>query len=260
MDLQELKTRLARLIADTPATTGLCVQIEDDAPLIMHNAEMRFSAASLIKLPIAYKYHGKCLSGGLSSQSVFQLQKEHWVDGCGVLKDAAPGSEFNLDHIAHVMLTQSDNVATNILIDMLGLEPINRTIGDLGMHGTSLQRKMYDFEAKARGLDNWITPGDVQAFLLRLQNPRPHERKICAYIIQTLKDQQLNHKLPALLPPGTPVAHKTGELTGVEHNAGIIYGPKRTCCITAMTQGLEDNSRGVDFCRQAGRLVYAALA
>ena len=55
MDLQELKTRLARLIADTPATTGLCVQIEDDAPLIMHNAEMRFSAASLIKLPIAIR-------------------------------------------------------------------------------------------------------------------------------------------------------------------------------------------------------------
>lgn len=260
MSTAELRDRLTKLLHDTPGACGLCVQVPDQPPLIEHNAGLRFPAASLIKLPIYYQYLLQCRSGELQPDAAVRLEKHHWVDGCGIMKEAEPGTKFRLGQIARYMLIHSDNVATNLMIDLLGIEPINATITRLGMAKSCLQRKMYDFESKAKGLDNWTTAGDVQTFLLGMLKPSPGDEQICAAVIETLKDQQINHKLPALLPKGAVLAHKTGELSGVEHNAGIIYGPEATVCVSALTMDLEENAHGVVFCQEVGRLVYSLIS
>ena len=259
MDSLRLSERLEPLIADLPGRCGVCVQLLGEPPAFEHNRVERFSAASVIKLPIYYEYQRRCHQGDLSPTEEVILTPEHWVDGSGSLKEAAPGSSFSLDYLARVMLIHSDNVATNIMIERLGLEPINQSMRALGMCESALQRKMYDFQARERGLDNWITAGDAQSFFLRMLAPPDHEREVCSAVINTLKDQERNHKLPALLPPDTVVAHKTGELNGVEHDAGIIFGPFGACCVSVLTQHLEQNAAGVEFCRQVGREVYSCL-
>jgi beta-lactamase class A len=259
MDTSKLRGELERLIANTCGTLGLCVQYGDQSPLIRHNAELRFPSASLIKLPIYYEYQRQCQQGRLDANSRISLEKRHWVDGSGIMKDAEPGSLFSLDEIARLMLTHSDNVATNLMIERVGLEGISRAISDLGMKGTALQRKMYDFEARDRGLDNWTTPGDVQGFLLRMLNPGRDEEEIVRATINTLKAQTVNHKLAGKLPKDVVMAHKTGELDRVQHNAGIIYAAGSTCCVTVMSMDLADNAAGVEFCQEVGRLVYRAM-
>ena len=259
MNSYTLISQLEQLIEQTRATLGICVQLAGGPPLIRHNPDMVFPSASLIKLPIYYEYLRQCQRGRLDPNMSIIMQKELWVDGSGVIKNAPPGTVYSLHQAAGLMLTHSDNVATNLMIDMVGPEHISRAISHLGMGQTALRRKMYDFAARDRGLDNQTSPQDVQGFLLRMQQPGADEQEIAQGVIRILKAQSVNHKLPGLLPREVVMAHKTGELDRVQHDAGIIYAGGLACCVTFMSQDLPSNAAGAKICSQVGRLVYEAM-
>jgi beta-lactamase class A len=151
------------------------------------------------------------------------------------------------------MITVSDNMATNMLIDSFGYDKVNYFCQKIGMHRTKIARKMQDFESLKQGIDNLTSAADValiyEKFLDEDEFKSPHRTAI----LQTLADQKLNNKIPARLPSTVKVMHKTGEIPHVEHDAGILEKNGQHLILVVMTSDLVTNQDGIDFCAEIAK-------
>ncbi|MCA9961897.1 MAG: serine hydrolase, partial [Anaerolineales bacterium] len=223
-------------LADTLAgTAGLVVYCDDPVCDIAINADVLFPAASLIKLPVLWAYYQEVVNGRLHPDQLVPIPPDAVVGGCGVITNLAPGLTLRLGDLARLMIILSDNTATNMVIEQVGLAQIAATCQQLGLHQTALQRKLMDYAARDRGLENTIAPGDVGALLRRLWRHDGLPAAVCQEMIDILHRQMLRGKLPVLLPQEAWLAHKTGEIPGCEHDAGILRCGGETAVIVVMT-------------------------
>jgi beta-lactamase class A len=207
-------------------------------------ADRRFPAASLIKLPIL----AAALDAGLPLGE--RLPAGPPVPGSGVLAHLADIGDMSVRDLLTLMIAVSDNTATNIIIDRIGMEEVNAWCERRGLTATVLARRMMDARARERGLENLTSAADVASVLSWLAD-RP-------FAVTALEAQQLNDRLPRHLPAGFRLAHKTGELRGVRHDAGIIYPPSGAPVVVAvLTEGCAD---GAGLIAECGRSVFARLA
>jgi beta-lactamase class A len=138
----------------------------------------------------------------------------------GVLANLSPDLRPTIHDIAHLMITISDNTASNVLLDLLGIETINATMRELGLHSTRLERRFMDFEARKAGRDNWTTAADMVLLLSHIYAGRVPERERLLNILLRQNDYSI---LPAYWGEDEPFAHKTGGLEGIMHDAGILF-------------------------------------
>jgi len=158
---------------------------------------------------------------------VFVISKKDCVPSCGALTYLHDGIQVTLMDLVTLMIIFSDNTATNVLIDFIGMDEINCTIKNLGFEKTILQRKMFDLEKSQRGIQNYITAGEVGRLLKMMFEGALISRQASEKMISIMKNQQLSSKIPfyiKAIPDGPEIAHKTGEDTGISHDVGIIYG------------------------------------
>lgn len=224
------------------------------------NADLVFPAAGLINLTILWELLRRSEMGHFVLDREVELLNTHKVGGSGILKDLHSGIRFSLENLALLMIVLSDNVATNILIDLLGVDAINETASALGLGNTRLERKMMDVVGQARGLDNFTSPADVALILKHcLNGPELSEvsRRKMLYI---LTRQQRNNKLPLGMPQGTVLAHKTGDLPGTEHDAGVLILPDRDITLVVMTRDLASNEEGIRLSNEVGKFLRAVYA
>ncbi|MBO7385218.1 MAG: serine hydrolase, partial [Clostridia bacterium] len=129
--------------------------------------------------------------------------------------------------LAVLMIILSDNTATNILADILGIGYVNGVLERYGLSGMCLRRKMFDGEAAARGLENTVTARACAVFFRRLLKGELVSPDASRKMLSILSDQRLNGKIPFYLHgQGIRVAHKTGEDDGVSHDAGVIFSDR----------------------------------
>jgi len=257
---EEAFAKLLRAEADNVrGVVGMVVSLlGGERSVVSVNEDVLFPAASLIKLPILWHVLCDVNEGRLALDNVFPLEGCRKVGGFGILKDLHDGLQLSLEDLVTVMIVLSDNTATNMLIDIAGMEAINGTIARLGMRRTALRRKMMDAEAKARGLDNVTSPGDVTLFFEHLLDGTGLSGELRNKMLDILKRQQCNNKFPAGLPEGTVLAHKTGDLPGTEHDAGVLFHRGEPAAIlVALTKDLEQNQDGVRFCQRVAGAVFA---
>lgn len=219
--------------------------------MISENESEVFPAASLIKLPILYCLFEMAKKGSIDLEQRVVVEKSNYAGGFGVIKDLKPGLKLTYKDLAVLMITLSDNVATNILIDQLGIDRINKTIAALSMTETRLERKMMDAKAKEEGFDNFTSAGDMMKILEAISRSQYSEE-----MLEILFNQQCNNKLPFLMGKDIRLAHKTGDLPGVEHDAGILFIEARQILIVVLTKNLEDNLKGVQSLQRIGRQIY----
>jgi beta-lactamase class A len=255
-----LHRQLGGIRARLDGRLALVVQPADSAaPLIDLDGGTVFSSASIIKLPILWCLFEQADRGALDPLAGWSLADADRVDGTGVLRFLQSGARLSLLDLATLMTVVSDNTATNALIDRLGVTTIQESIDRLGLTDTRLGRKMYDFEARARGLENLTTPRDVARLLQRFYHgdglsAASHER---AGTI--LRGQQLNAGLPARLPEEAVVAHKTGNLPGLLHDAGWIEHERGAAIVVAFTDRLANDGDGAAALAAIGEAVWQWL-
>lgn len=124
------------------------------------------------------------------------------------------------------MIILSDNYATNMLIDKLGIDNINKTIKNIGLRNTVLNRKMFDDKKASLGLENYISAEDISILLEKMYHKNLINKKSSEEMINILKNQRLNGKIPFFLQsikPKIEIAHKTGEDTNISHDVGIVF-------------------------------------
>jgi beta-lactamase class A len=140
---------------------------------------------------------------------------------------AAAGKTLQVRELARHMIVTSSNLATNLLIEILGLDEIHDTLKELGLHGIELRRGVEDLAAWEQGINNRVTAAGLLDALRVLAEERHFSADACRAMMDILHAQEFRGGIPAGLPDHARVAHKTGEISTVAHDAGIVYLPDR---------------------------------
>jgi beta-lactamase class A len=256
----EQDERLARGIEEIAAEIGGVVGVAARdlrrERAIDLRADERFPSASVIKIAILVELMAQVERGEQRLSECVPLRDADRVPGSGVLNMLHEGLELTLEDLAHLMITVSDNTASNMLIERLGCDRVNATLAGLGLEQTRLGRKFYDFEARDRGLDNWATAGELADLLTGIERRSVVSADACEKMLAIMRKQQFDNRIPKLLPPDTPVANKTGSITGVCHDAGIIYSPNGPLVLAVLTRDIPEPAVAEGGIRHIARLVY----
>jgi len=220
---------------------------ENRAVYSYHSTQMR--SASMIKVFILGTAMEKIRDGKLSLYQNLILHSYDKVGGAGVLAGYASGTEFTLDTIMRLMITESDNTATNMMIDLLGMDEINAYIKRQGYKDTILQRKMMDSQAVAAGRENYTSVNDLGDFFVKLYHRNCVSPELDDVMLGYLEGQTDTECFPAALP-GVMICHKTGELYGLYDDGGIVYQPGRHFIIVGMTENYSSRGRAIAILRQ----------
>lgn len=197
--------------------------------VISYNSELPIVAASVIKLPIMAAFYADAELGKISPNTAARLNDAQKYPGCGVISYLRGGLELTLEDICVLMIIVSDNSAANYLIDVLGLDRIEQWMHDNGFSSCHINRRLFDYEASAKGIQNYITASDIGRMLEMIYRGELVSQAVSARMLDILKDQQLNGKLPFFLdslPNAPEIAHKTGEDDGITHDCAIILHPE----------------------------------
>lgn len=213
-----------------------------------------FPLASTIKLAILYELFKQADEGRLKLDTVQALDRRHVVGGSGVLNHlTAPA--MSLRDFAVLMIILSDNSATNLLIDTVGMENVRTRMAGAGLPGLQLRRRMIDLEAATRGDENVGSPDDLARLLLIIhkgEGLQPSSREGILEILRKPKTSALRDGVPS----NVPVANKTGSLDGVAADAGIVYLADRPYIFVATTTYLKDGAAGNAGIRAASRVAF----
>lgn len=185
--------------------------------------EEAYLAASVIKFPIYLHILGEAEKGNLSLSEKLRISEKDKLPGCGALKMMTGELDVDIAALCRLMITISDNTATNVLIRRCGMDALNEGFRKMGLKQTVLRRYLFDSEASARGLENTISPREMGMLLERLYMKDYVNQEASEAAMDTLLGQQVCHKLEGKLCGSVDVAHKTGEDENLSNDVGIVF-------------------------------------
>lgn len=251
----DLSTRIAAVLAKETGTFAVALKDPRTGFHWSRNAgPMR--SASLIKLFIMVEVFEQMKTAQLLSDTVLSFTESDRVAGSGLLQDLPAGTSRTVLEMVELMITESDNIATNLLIDLLGMSAVNARIRSLGCNDTVLRRRMMDFAAAAAGRENTTSVTDVVHVLSLLHDGRCVNSEADSAMRAILGRQTDRCKIPFLLPAATACQNKTGELPGAEHDAGIVLTPQGSYILAIMSDDLADSEQGCQVIARISRSIY----
>ena len=206
-----------------PGKTGFFYKNLETGETINWNENEKFIPASVIKLPVMMAIFKMAERGEADLYEKIRIRHEQKMPSCGALNSFTDEPEIDILTLCSLMITISDNTATNVLISHFGTEKLNRKFAQMGLEDTRVNRLLFDMEASKKGIQNCATPKETAFLLEELHCGRFVSEKVSEAIKEILLRQQINHKIKEKLPPGTRAAHKTGEDDYISNDAGIIY-------------------------------------
>ncbi len=253
---EQFEKAIAQIASRVDGVFGVTILDLTSGDHVSVNGKMVFTQASAIKLPILVELMRQVEAGEQRLDDEITLAASDIVPGSGVLQQLTPGKvKLSLRDVAILMVTVSDNTATNMIIDRVGMAKVNAEMARLGLSSTKLQRKMQDATARKENRENLSTP-EEQARLLQLL----YKGEILSAKSREEIDRILSIPKPGrirtLLPAGTKVAHKTGTLSGVTVDVGIVYHANRPFIVSAMGNWLTDASQADQAISEIALTVY----
>ena len=242
----KFEQRLQEISSRVDGVVGYTVVDLTSGDRIMHLSREVFPTASTIKIAIVYELFKQVEEGKIRLADTMTLDRGKAVGGTGVLVHMGTPTLSILDY-ATLMVTLSDNTATNVLIDRLGMENIARRMQGLGLNATKLRRHMMDLVAARRGDENVSTPDEI-ARLLEIVSKNNEA-------VQLLEKPKAS-RLRLGLPDGVATADKPGELDGVRVDAGIGFAKNRPYVFAVMTTYLKDEAEGERAITEMSRAAY----
>lgn len=243
--MEKLEQNIEHLVEEAGGTWAVVLEDLDRKETWNMNGDETFTAASVIKLPIMASVFASADQGRLRLGDCLTLKREDLVSGSGILQYLSPGIKLPIYDLLTLMIIQSDNTATNILIDLVGVEKIQQTMQELGMRDSVFYNKLMTVPVETPGR-NRITASDISSVLKRFATGRFVSLYACEQMIDILKKQQIRNGLPAYLPdddsdivgvnPEWEVAGKSGWVPGIHHDSGIFYVGNRTIIVTALSR------------------------
>ena len=210
---------------------------------LLHENEV-FAQASSIKIAVLAELYRQAQQGKLKLADPYTVQASDLVPDSDIMNGLTPGTtRLTLHDLATMMVAVSDNAATNVLIDRVGMENVNSLLDSLGLAHTRLRRKMMDLEAARQGRENISTPREMMMLLAAIQGGKVLNQDFSADFFQMLSTNK-DSWLPRDLPAGLKVANKPGALEGVRNDSGIVFVAGRPYVICVMTGFLRNERDG----------------
>jgi beta-lactamase class A len=272
-ELSALESRLAALATAHKGKVAIAVKHLDTGAACYLNADTPMPTASLIKLPVMVEVYQQAAQGKLKLTDKLTLKTCDKVPGSGILTaHLSEGATFSLRDAVRLMIVFSDNTATNLILDRIGIPATNKRMEAWGFPNTKIHAKVFLREttsidperSRKFGLGS-TTAREMIGLLEKLYRGKAVSAEASQAMLDHLKNCDDKHKLTRFLPEGTVVAHKTGSVRAARTDAGIIYlksGPVAVCVLTDAnedTRGTVD-SAGNLLCARAGKQVYEYFA
>jgi beta-lactamase class A len=218
------------------------------------NADLRMTAASLFKIPVMVEVFRQQRQGRISWNQTMVVSPQHWVPGTGILQ-AYPGRRVSVQELVQLMISVSDNVASVMLMDLVGRESINDTARSLGLRET-LVHTYTARDPLGPDEDNTTSARDLGLLLRRMAAGELIDRAASAEMIDLMLQERVNDWMLRELPAEVRVAHKTGALPNVRNDAGIMFTPGGEVVLVVLTNDLRDQELGEEAISRVARLVF----
>lgn len=240
------------LIEESGAEVAVAFRTLNEATELFIAPELVFHAASTMKIPVMFELFQQAEDGKLSldDQVTVSNQFHSIVDGSPFslqVEDdsddeiySAIGQPRTLGQLCEAMITVSSNLATNLLIEHLGVDRVQAHVDRLGAGGMRVLRGVEDGLAYRAGMSNTTTARGLFTLLDKLAHGEVVSHQASVTMIRTLMRQKFNEAIPAGLPSGTAVAHKTGQITQIHHDGGIVY-TDNPFVLVVLVRGIEDD-------------------
>jgi beta-lactamase class A len=234
----------------------VAIQDLETGTFFRYRAERWFHAASTIKLAVLLGTFASIHRGKLVPQSRLHVRNRFRsaYDGSSfrVLSErdadsdvqSAIGKTMRVSELARHMIVRSSNLATNLLLDLLGIGFLQHVLEDYGLSGIDLRRGVEDELAFQHGINNRVTADGLVQLLRLIAEERAFTPELSHKMLDILHDQEFRSGIPAGLPAHARVAHKTGEISTIAHDAGIVYLPKRKPYVVAILTEWEAQMTG----------------
>lgn len=266
---QEVRAKVEATIEESGAEISVAFRTLEGELELLIAPDRVYHAASTMKVPVLIELYRQATDGEIDLDGELEITNEFAsiVDDSTYSLTAAEDSEqelytkigqrIDIRWIAEAMITRSSNLATNLLIETLGVERIRATVEKLGASGMEVLRGVEDIKAFRAGLSNQTTAPALLVLMEALAKGEAVNPEASAEMVEILGRQHFAEGIPAGLPEGLEVAHKTGNITRIHHDAGIVRAP-RPYVLVVLVRGIDSAEESGRVIAEISRIVYQA--
>jgi beta-lactamase class A len=264
-----LKHSLQTELGNVPGTFAVAFEDLQTGKQVLINEREMFHAASTMKTPVMIEVFKQASEGKFRLDDSLVVRNEfrsivdrssyslELTDDSDSAMYRLVGKRESIRTLVHHMITVSSNLATNILIELVGPKNVTATMRSLSADSIKVLRGVEDGKAFQLGMNNVTNAIDLMKVFKSIALKQAVNEQACEEMLAMLLDQKFNEKIPGLLPKEVRVAHKTGNITGIEHDSGVVYLPDgRSYVIVLLSKNLKENKEGVAVLARASRLIY----
>ena len=243
---QKLEASIEQVDQHLDGVMGVAIEdLNTGDHYLLHEDEV-FAQASSIKITVLANLYLQAQQGKLKLTDLYTVQASDLVPDSDIMNGLTPGvTRITLRDLATMMVAVSDNAATNVLIDRVGMQNVNAMLDSLGLTHTRLRRKMMDLEAAKQGRENISTPREMMTLLSAIYHGKLLNKESTDDFFKVLSTNK-NSWIPRDLPPDLKVADKPGALEAVRNDSGVVFVEGRPYVICVMTGYLRNERDGED--------------
>jgi beta-lactamase class A len=221
-----------------------------------YNPDRLFPSASLIKVPIMAAVFEKIKLGAITLDTQIKLTRRDRVGGSGSLKWVRDGTSLSVMEIVYKMITESDNTATRMLIDYVGMDYLARTFSELGLVNTNITQEGMSLTSGRPVRENFTTAREMAMLMERIYKGELVNREASDQMLEVLKHNKSRSRLRKGLPMGWEIGHKTGLLRRSCHDVGIVFSPRGDYVIAVLTSNVPDYTSAKNFISKVAKFTY----
>ena len=241
---QKLESTINDVDHNLDGVLGVAILDLGSGKKFLLHADDVFPQASSIKIAVLAELYRQAQGSKLKLTDLYTVQESDLVADSDIMGGLTPGvTRITLRDLATMMVAVSDNSATNVLIDRVGMENVNALMDSLGLAHTRLRRKMMDLKAAGEGRENVSTPAEMMTLLENLYRGKVLNQQMTNDFFKMLSTHKESF-IPRDLPEGLKVANKPGELEGVRNDSGVVFVENRPYVICVMTTYLRRERDG----------------
>lgn len=241
---QKLESSISDIDHTLDGVMGVAIlDLNTGKKYLSHGADV-FPQASSIKITVLAELYRQAQAGKLKLTDMYTVQAADLVPDSSIMGGLTPGvTRITLRDLATMMIAVSDNSATNVLIDRVGMQNVNALLDSLGLSHTRLRRKMMDLKAASEGRENISTPAEMMILLEDLYRGKVLSKEMTSDFFDMLSTHK-NGFITRDLPEGLKVANKPGELEGVRNDSAVVFVENHPYVICVMTTYLRHERDG----------------
>jgi len=253
---QKLETSITDTDRSLDGVMGVAiVDLTDNHQYLLH-ADDVYPQASSIKIAVLAELYRQSQQGKLKLTDSYTVNASDLVPDSDIMGGLTPGvTKLTLRDVATMMVAVSDNSATNVLIDRVGMDNVNALMTSLGLKHTLLRRKMMDLKAAGEGRENVSTPKEMATLLEQIYHGKVLNKEMTDDFFKVLSTHK-DSWIPRYLPEGLKMANKPGALEGVRNDSGVIFVENRPYIICVMTTYLRRESDGEEAIARVSQAAY----